>query len=393
MTITIQMTSQIINNSIIYLDNASTTALLPEVAIAMQLSMQENYGNPSSNHQLGRKAKGAIESSRRTIATLLGCEPRQIIFTSSATEANNLAIWSMYQNGVRDFITSKLEHQCILKPLEVLAKNEAVKVHYLQHDEVGNFDWEEIKQKVALDSKVGLCLLHGNNEISNLYPIEAWIKQIKSTNNSALFLSDMVQTIGHLTVELNEINVDFASASAHKFHGPKGIGFLYAKNPSALHPTFLGGGQERGYRSGTENVHAIVGLALALALAQKEMDNRQAKILELKQYLISEIKEKVKFFSFNGLSGTDKSLAHILSIQLEADKMISFKLDMQGIAISQGSACSSGASQVSSVIKELYKSKPNGQTLRVSLCHLNTKTEIDKLIAALVGIQNITKDM
>lgn len=367
----------------IYFDNAATTPLLPEVMEAMHVAMISNFGNPSSVHQLGRKAKSALETARKTIASLLSCESRQIVFTSSGTEANNLAIKSAYTNGVRYFISSLLEHSCVIQSLKALESKDAeVSIRWLKPNQDGGFSDSEIDSALASKATGLVCLMHANNEIGNFYNVEEITQKAKKRKYQVL--SDMVQTIGHYDINFKELDVDFASCSAHKFHGPKGVGFLYVKEPQMLKADILGGGQERGYRSGTENLVGIVGMTKALEVAIQNLKENQEKVAELKNYLIERLLKDLKIQTFNGLSGNlEESLYNLVSFQLGTNSLLSFQLDMQGVAISQGSACQSGASKASETILNLYEKEPEGTTLRVSFSHLNTKEEIDRFLLVL----------
>ncbi|MFV0236271.1 cysteine desulfurase [Empedobacter falsenii] len=374
----------------VYLDNAATTAIRPEVVDEMAHVMKNVFGNPSSTHVFGREAKALIEISRKNIAQRLNVSPAEIYFTSCGTESNNTIIRSCINDlGVTRIITSDMEHKCVqesVKDVENRANIEVVKLNILKD---GNIDYAQLEEVLKDQSKKTLVsLMHANNEIGNLTDVK-YISQICQENN-ALFHTDTVQTVGHYDLDFQDLGMDFASCSAHKIHGPKGAGFLYAKKASHIKPLIAGGGQERGLRSGTENVYGIVGLSKSLDLALDELEAHVKHIKEIKQYTIDQLKKAIPGVAFNGLSeDLDKSLYALLSIKLPFhDTLIGFELELAGIAVSQGSACSSGAAKVSLVMQTLYTEEEIDQMtpLRVSYSYETTKEEIDILIGTLKKI-------
>lgn len=374
----------------VYLDNAATTAIRPEVVDEMANVMKNIYGNPSSTHVFGREAKALIELSRKNIAQRLNVSPAEIYFTSCGTESNNTIIRSCVNDlDVTRIITTDMEHKCVIesiKDLEVRGKAEVIRLNILKN---GDVDYAQLEELVKDQSKKTLVsLMHANNEIGNLTDVKR-ISQLCQENNT-LFHTDTVQTVGHYELDFKDLGIDFASCSAHKIHGPKGAGFLYAKKASHIKPLIAGGGQERGMRSGTENVYGIVGLSKAFDLAIDELDAHIAHIKEIKQYTIDQLQEAIPGVAFNGLSANlDKSLYALLSIKLPFhDTLIGFELELAGIAVSQGSACSSGAAKVSLVMSTLYSDEEIDQMtpLRVSFSYETTKEEIDALIATLKKI-------
>ena len=374
----------------VYLDNAATTAIRPEVVDEMANVMKNIYGNPSSTHVFGREAKALIELSRKNIAQRLNVTPAEIYFTSCGTESNNTIIRSCVNDlDVTRIITTDMEHKCVIesiKDLEVRGKAEVIRLNILKN---GDVDYAQLEELVKDQSKKTLVsLMHANNEIGNLTDVKR-ISQLCQENNT-LFHTDTVQTVGHYELDFKDLGIDFASCSAHKIHGPKGAGFLYAKKASHIKPLIAGGGQERGMRSGTENVYGIVGLSKAFDLAIDELDAHIAHIKEIKQYTIDQLQEAIPGVAFNGLSANlDKSLYALLSIKLQFhDTLIGFELELAGIAVSQGSACSSGAAKVSLVMSTLYSDEEIDQMtpLRVSFSYETTKEEIDALIATLKKI-------
>ncbi|HAD79267.1 cysteine desulfurase family protein [Empedobacter falsenii] len=374
----------------VYLDNAATTAIRPEVVDEMAIVMKNVFGNPSSTHVFGREAKALIEMARKNIAQRLNVSPAEIYFTSCGTESNNTIIRSCVNDlDVMRIITSDMEHKCVqesIKDLEYRGKVEVIRINIQKN---GDIDYAQLEELVKDQSKKTLVsLMHANNEIGNLTDVKR-ISKLCQENNT-LFHTDTVQTVGHYDLDFQDLGMDFASCSAHKIHGPKGAGFLYAKKASHLKALIAGGGQERGMRSGTENVYGIVGLSKAFDLAIDELEAHVNHIKEIKQYTIDQLKAAIPGVSFNGLSDDlDKSLYALLSIKLPFhDALIGFELELAGIAVSQGSACSSGAAKVSLVMQTLYTEEEIDQMtpLRVSFSYETTKEDIDVLVGTLKKI-------
>lgn len=374
----------------IYLDHAATTPMHQEVIEEMLSCMREVYGNPSSTHIFGREAKAKIELSRKKIADVLGVSPAEIIFTSCGTEANNLILRSAVDYlGVERIISSNLEHKCVKETSREMNEKRNVELLKVKTDKWGDIDYEDLENKLKSSSKKTLVtLMHANNEIGNLLDVEKVLKLCKE--HHALFHTDTVQTLGHYPISFREVEVDFASCSAHKFHGPKGVGFAYIKKTPGFHSQITGGGQERGLRSGTENVYGIVGLAKSFEIALRDLEKHKKHIEELKKYTIEQLKKHIPNIEFNGNSANfDKSLYTVLNVRLPFyDALIGFELELKGIAISQGSACSSGASKVSDVIQALLTPEEIEKTtpLRISFSCYNTKEEIDVLVSVLETI-------
>ena len=374
----------------VYLDNAATTAIHPQVIDEMVNVMKDCYGNPSSTHIFGREAKALLELSRKKIAQFLNASPAEIYFTSCGTESNNTIIRSCVNDlGVTRIITTYLEHKCVMESVADLEARDKVEVIRLNILKNGTIDYDQFEELIQDQSKKTLVsLMHANNEIGNLLDVKRISNLTKQYN--ALFHTDTVQTVGHYPIDVEDLGIDFASCSAHKIHGPKGAGFLYARKSTHIKPLIAGGGQERGLRSGTENVYGIVGLAKALEISLQELDQHQKHIQGLKEYAITELKNKINGIDFNGLSADfDQSLYTVLSIKLPFnDTLIGFELELAGIAVSQGSACSSGAAKVSKVMETLYTTEEiNHLTpLRVSFSYLNTKEDVDALVNTLVKI-------
>lgn len=374
----------------VYFDNAATTQLHPEVIEEMMSCMTNNYGNPSSTHVFGREAKAIIELARKKIAAGLNVAANEIIFTSCGTESNNLIIRSCVDYlGVERIITSYLEHKCVKETTSEMGRLGKVELLKVKTCERGEIDYEDLENLLkSSDKKTLVTLMHANNEIGNLLDLKR-VQQLCESYN-ALFHTDTVQTVGHYPLDLKELKVDFASCSAHKLHGPKGIGFAYIKKSTGFHPQITGGGQERGLRSGTENVYGVAGMAKAFEISLRDMEEHTAYIKELKQYAVEKLKENIEGVEFNGFSADpDKSLYTVLSICLPfADNLIGFEMELQGIAVSQGSACSSGAAQVSPVLESVLEEGKSEvcSPMRISFSIYNTKEEIDILVDALKNI-------
>ena len=374
----------------IYLDNAATTPLDDEVIDCMVNVLRYNYGNPSSTHSLGQEAKTILEEVRRKIADSLRVTPGEIVFTSCGTESNNMIIKSAVNYlGVERIITSALEHKCVAETCLEMKKLKGVELVYLRPDSNGDFDLNKLEEVLkSSDKKTLVTLMHANNEIGNLLDIEKVAHLCKE--NNTLFHSDTVQTMAHLDLDFSKIPVDFASCSAHKFHGPKGAGFAFVRKSSGLKGIITGGPQERSLRAGTENVTGIAGLGKAWEISQEKMEEYKNHILEIKHYAIEQLKDKIHGIKFNGRSADDTSLYTVLNILLPyKNPLIGLQLDMTGIAISQGSACSSGAAKPSMVLMSVLSEEEleNSTPVRVSFSHFTTKQDIDAFVSALLEIE------
>lgn len=375
----------------IYLDNAATTPVLPEVAQVMLESLTTNFGNPSSTHQFGRTAKSSIENARKNIAKHFNVSSSEIVFTSGGTEADNLILQNAVVNlGVEKIITSKIEHHAVLHTVEFLQKKHAIEVIYLKVDAKGNIDIEELRGVLGKDEKKTLVtLMWVNNEIGNILPIEEVALLCKEYK--ALFHSDTVQGIGHYELDLQRIPIDFMVASAHKFHGPKGVGFVFVRKGILIQPILHGGDQERGIRSSTENVHAILGMEKALDIAYNNLKEDKHKIEQVKSYFINELIENVPGVKFNGESANiSKSSYTVLNVRFPYNnKMMLFTLDIRGIAASGGSACQSGSAKGSHVLQAfLGKEESEKTSVRFSFSKFNTKEEVDGVLKELKGLKN-----
>ena len=383
----------------VYLDNAATTQLDPDVLAAMMPFLTDHYGNPSSIHGHGRPVRTAIEKARKTVASLLNTSPAEIFFTSGGTEADNTAIRSSLETfGITHAITSPLEHHAVLHTLEHLAKQGVIKLSLVNIDEKGHVDLTHLEEllKTARDTGVGrsfVSLMHGNNEIANLLDLN--VVGMLCAEYDAVFHSDTVQTMGHFRHDLQTLPIDFIVGAAHKFHGPKGVGFLYVNAKSKIHPFIYGGSQERNMRGGTENVYGIVGLAKALEIAYRDMDAHRQHITGLKRRMIEQLTEKLDdrnggSVRFNGDSANiDDSLYTVLNVSLPASElsdMLLFSLDIAGISASGGSACSSGSSIGSHVLGALPGLDPDRGYVRFSFGKYNTESDVDFAVDTLVNL-------
>jgi len=371
----------------IYLDNAATTPLSPKVIEAMTVVLQANYGNPSSTHQLGRKAKALVEQVRKDIAKQFKVSASEIFFTAGGTEADNTVLRSAVQNlDITRFISSKIEHHAVLHTLEALAKKHTIQIDFVNLDANGAVDLNHLETLLQDKSqKTLVSLMHVNNEIGNLLDIKAVAALCQEYK--VLFHSDTVQGVAHFDYDLSQLPIDFMAVSAHKFHGPKGVGFLFARKGSGIKGLITGGEQERGLRAGTESVHNIVGLGTAFKEAYTKLEKDSTYIKDLKAYFIKALKTNFPDISFNGNSGDlDKSSYTILNVRFPSsqNKMLLFTLDMKGLAVSEGSACQSGAHLGSHVLQEvLDKAQLNQASLRFSFSKYTTKEALDKAIIIL----------
>jgi cysteine desulfurase len=362
----------------VYLDNAATTPIAPEVVEAMLPILKDGFGNPSSTHYYGRQSKAQIETSRRSVAKLLNCQPSEIIFTSGGTEADNMALFSsVTQMGVKHIITSAIEHHAIGHTAEAIAQTGNARVSYVRVSNNGTVDLEHLEELLQSGEKTLVSLMHANNEIATLLPLQK-VSEI-CRKYDALFHSDTVQTMGHYAFDLQELDIDFITCAAHKFHGPKGIGFLYVNKNRKAEALIHGGAQERGLRGGTENVYGIVGLAKAMELAYEDLEGHQKHVQGLKSYMIQQLTAAFDSISFHGDTHPDSSLYTVLNVcfpKTEKASMLLFTLDLKGVAVSGGSACSSGAAKGSHVLEGIGAdmTRPN---VRFSFSRYTTKEEID----------------
>jgi cysteine desulfurase len=372
----------------VYLDNAATTRLDPEVLEAMIPVMAEQYGNPSSIHANGRAARSLIERARKSIAGILNAAPAEIFFTSGGTEADNTAIRSSIETlGLKHAITSRIEHHAVLHTLEHLQKTGYIELSFVNLDQHGVVDVAHLETLLQTKPKSLVSLMHGNNEIGNLLDLDL-VGDVCQRYN-AVFHTDTVQTMGHYRHDLQQMKANFIVGAAHKFHGPKGVGFLYVRPGTKIYPFQHGGAQERNMRGGTENVYGIVGLAKALEIAYRDMDEHRMHIESLKNRMIHKLNESIEGVRYNGLSGQiDKSLYTVLNVSLpvsEISDMLLFNLDIAGISVSGGSACSSGTEIGSHVLNEL-QIDPERANVRFSFGKYNTVEEVDFAVSTLAAL-------
>ncbi len=374
----------------VYLDNAATTALDKEVLEAMLPLMVEHYGNPSSIHAFGRQTRAAIEQARKTVARLLNCSPAEIFFTSGGTEADNMAIRCSIENlGIKHAITSAIEHHAVLHTLEELAAKGIIKLSKVNLIDNGHIDLAHLDELLKTNERSFVSLMHANNEIGNILPIME--VGVICQKYNAVFHSDTVQTVGHYPIDTKEINIQFLNCGAHKFHGPKGVGFIYISNDIQIEPMITGGSQERNMRGGTENVAGIIGLAKAMEISYRELAQHTEYILGLKNYMIQVLEENIAGVTFNG-DVKGNSLYTVLNVSLppnENAEMLIFNLDINGIAASAGSACSSGSETGSHVLRAIGTdmSRPS---VRFSFSKFNTKEEIDYTVSKLKALVLVT---
>ncbi len=367
----------------IYLDNAATTPIDQEVIDAMIPVIKENYGNPSSIHSIGRQSRAIIENSRKVVSKYLNASPAEIFFTSGGTEADNMAIvCSIKDLGIKHAVTSKIEHHAVLHTLENMAKLGEVKLSFVDLDESGHIKLDHLEDLLSKNERTFVSLMHANNEIGNLLPLYE-VGEI-CRKYDAVFHSDTVQTMAHYEFDMQKINVHFVTGAAHKFHGPKGVGFLYINSNIKISPFIQGGSQERNMRAGTENLYGIVGLAKAMEVSYRDLSEHQNYIQGLKTYMIAQLKENIPGVAFNG-DAAGSSLYTVLNVSFPENKtkeMFLFNLDIKGIAVSGGSACTSGSDLGSHVLSAINADK-NRSSVRFSFSKFNTKEEIDFCISEI----------
>ena len=378
----------------IYFDNAATTPILPEVVDRMHDVLSGQFGNPSSMHGTGREAKAIVETARKTIAKELNTKPAEIIFTSGGTEGDNMILTSAVQSlEVKTIITSPIEHHAVLHAVEHLQQTFGVQVWYVGVKPSGEIDYDDLVRLLQQDdSKKLVSLMHINNELGTFIDLHRVANLCKY--NNALFHSDTVQSVGHYRLDLSEIPIDFLVAAAHKFHGPKGVGFVFVRKSSGLAPMIHGGAQERGLRAGTESVHNIAGMEEAFMQAYKNMDEDQAYISDLKSYALKALQKAFPDAHFNGCcADLNQSTYTIINVRLPIpeDKatLLGFSLDLQGIACSKGSACQSGSESGSHVLEHILDEEQQAMpSVRISFSKLNTQKEVDRLVEVLLEYAN-----
>ena len=372
----------------VYLDNAATTPIDKEVIEVMMPILKEEFGNPSSTHSFGRVSRSIVEKARKNVSKHLNCNPGEIFFTSGGTEADNIAIrCGMVDLGINHAITSRIEHHAVVHTLEDMASRGLIKLSFVDLDLKGNVVLSHLEELLKVNSRSFVSLMHANNEIGNLLDISAVGEMCKTYGS--IFHSDTVQTMAHYNFDLQELPIHFLTGAAHKFHGPKGIGFLYINADISIKPFISGGGQERNMRAGTENVYGIAGLSKAMEVSYRDLQEHRTHIEMLKQHMIKGLKNAIPGIEFNGESGSlEKSLYTVLNVlfpQTEIGEMLFYNLDILGIASSAGSACSSGSNLGSHVLRAIGKdmSRPS---LRFSFSKYNTIEEIDYTVNQLKSL-------
>jgi len=367
----------------IYLDNAATTKLDEHVFDAMLPFLKDEFGNPSSIHSFGRKTRSAIETARKSVSKLLNVTPAEIFFTSGGTEADNMAIvQTISTHNIKHAITSKIEHHAVEHTLQVLEKEGKIKLSWVNIDNKGNVDLAHLEALLQNNERSFVSLMHANNEIGTLLPIEQVGRICEKYN--AIFHSDTVQTMGHYSMNLPELKVHLVTCAAHKFHGPKGVGFLYINHNLKINPFIHGGAQERNMRGGTENVAGIIGLAKALEICNAEMIEHMQHIQELKTYMRKKVESEIPGTVING-ENDENSLYTVLNCcfpKSDKGEMLLFNLDIHGIAASGGSACSSGSNQGSHVLRGIGADMER-PSVRFSFSKYTSKEEIDFVVSKL----------
>ena len=372
----------------VYFDNAATTKVRDEVIDDISNVLKDCFGNPSSTHSFGRSAKSYIETSRKSIAKIINCEPAEIIFNSGGTESDNSILKCVVKDlGIKHIISSKIEHHAVTHTLDNL-QLQGVNVHYVKLSENGNIDFDYLEHLLSLNNEPKLVtLMYINNEIGNILDVKS-VSDLCQKHNS-LFHTDAVQAVGHYKIDLKSIKIDFLSSAGHKFHGPKGVGFTYINKSTKIKSFICGGPQERGLRAGTESVHNIVGMTKALEIAVENMEKEAKYVLSIKEYMIKSLRKLFPDIQFNGESGDIKNSTYTIlnvCLPISNDKaaMLDFNLDLKGIACSRGSACQSGSSEGSHVLNEIQsEDQKKFPSVRFSFSHNNKIEEVDYLIDTL----------
>ena len=372
----------------IYLDNSATTRCFPEVAQLMTKIMCEDYGNPSSMHLKGVEGEKYIRQAKEVIAKNLKVNEKEIFFTSGGTESDNLALIGCAMANRRrgnHLITTMIEHPAVLQTMQYL-ENIGFRITYLPVDEYGQIHLEDLERAITKET-ILVSIMHTNNEIDSLQPIFEAGAVIKRKNPNTLFHVDAVQGYGKFRILPKKMNIDLLSVSGHKIHGPKGIGFLYVNEKVKIQPIIFGGGQQKGMRSGTENVPAIAGLAKAIEMIYESLDDEVAKMYQLKEYFISQV-SKIEGIKINGKTGTD-SAPHVISVSVRGirSEVMLHSLEERGIYVSAGSACASNKPQTSATLKAIgVERELLDSTIRFSFSVFTTKEEIDYTVRVMSDI-------
>lgn len=370
----------------VYFDNAATTPMHPEVLEAMIPVLSQQFGNPSSIHAFGRETRALIETARKTVAKLLNAAPSEIFFTSGGTEADNMAIRrTIHDRGIRHAISAATEHHAVSHTLEELEKEGVITLHNLNIDAQGHIDMHQLENLLVQYPGALVSLMHANNETGTVIDIDRVGQLCKQ--HGAIFHSDTVQTMAHFRYDLASTHVDMLTGAAHKFHGPKGVGFLYLSNRMKISPFITGGAQERNMRGGTENVYGIVGLAKAMEVAYRDLDHDMSHVIAIKNRMRESLMNEIPGVAFNG-DVSDGNLYTVLNVSFPPSDMaetLLFSLDMAGIAASGGSACSSGSNVGSHVLRAM-KTDPARPAVRFSFSKFNTLDEVDYCVSRLKEI-------
>ncbi|MBQ2745396.1 MAG: cysteine desulfurase [Lachnospiraceae bacterium] len=371
-----------------YLDNSATTRVSDTVKDLMVKVMTEDYGNPSSLHMKGVEAERYIREATECIAKTMKVEPKEIIYTSGGTESNNLALIGTAMANKRagnHIITSDIEHASVLATMKFLEEN-GFRITYLPVDNNGHVVIETLKEALC-DETILVSIMHVNNEIGAIEPVEEISKIVKAYNPSIVFHVDAIQSYGKLVIHPKKMGIDMLSVSGHKIHGPKGSGFLYVSSKVKIKPVIFGGGQQKGMRSGTENVPAIAGLGLAVREAYADFEDKILRMQELKDYFIDRI-TSLENVTVNSKKGTDGA-PHIISVTFNGvrSEVMLHSLEGKNIYVSSGSACSSNKPAVSRTLKGIgLDEKQIDSTIRFSLCYDSTKEELDYAVSTIEGM-------
>ncbi|TVR89941.1 MAG: cysteine desulfurase [Saprospirales bacterium] len=371
----------------VYFDNAATTPLDPKVLKLMTEKLRDLYGNPSSIHQLGRSSRSEIEKARKITAEALNASTGEIFFTSGGTESNNMAIKCAVRDlGIKTIITSPIEHYCVLHTVDCLENHHHIEQKLVKVDEYGHVQMNHLEKLLEESGdKTLVSLMHANNEIGTMTDIEKVGEMCRE--HGVLFHSDTIQTVGHFPIDVSKMKIDFLSGSAHKLHGPKGVGFLYINSDNKIDPFLDGGGQERNMRGGTENLHGIIGLGKALELAVQQMEERKNAITAVRDHMKTRLMEVIPEVEFKG-DQNEPHLYTVLSVSFppgSKTEMLPLALDIEGICASGGSACSSGSEKGSHVMDKIGE-KPGRKTIRFSFSHFNTKEEVNFAVEKIAGM-------
>lgn len=374
----------------VYLDNNATTPLDHEVLEAMMPFLKEDFGNPSSVHQFGRKIRVEVEEAREKVAKILGADPLEIVFTSCGSESNNMALKGVYKKNCNHIITSQIEHPCILETCKFLEKH-GYEATYVSVDKYGTVNPQEIEDSIK-ENTLLITIMHGNNEIGTIQPIKEIGEVAK--RHEIYFHTDAVQSMGKIPTKVDDLGVDLLSLSGHKLYGPKGIGVIYIRKKTRMHPLISGGHQERKRRGGTENVPGIIGLGKTCEIAQREMENESKRLTSLRESLFKGIMEKIPHVQLNGHPTNRLSTTLNMSFKYVEGESLLINLDLKGVAISTGSACSSGTLEPSHVLSAM-KIPPEviHGSLRFSLGRFNKEEDIDYVLEVLPPIVEKMREM